>query len=218
MSKLLQELKAVGVKPDIQIYKIGPEVIEAFVAKLIILMGGNPKDIQTIVVGNDKKKLKVAALLETDSKIFRPDEPEKPLALLGRPSDDIQISSMAINTLASLGFVYTSDEHEKEVQLYKVTEYKKNVEIELSADVVMAIITDSNYCDEFFAVDAVEEVVRKKKHDKKKFKGKKKTVVFAKVQCSFHTDGGYSPDQVSRWNNGPVEVEDLDDDNDGDDD
>jgi len=201
---LLTELqKSVSVSPDLEVFKIGPEIIEDFIGKIVVVMGGRPADIQNVDISQEKKKLRIVALLDRDSDIFcRHHENSGGLSLLGHSSEEVELIDIAAQTLKHLGYSYMESKNgNREVPLYTITEYRKYVEIEFNAEVTMAIITNSNFDDEFFNVDANEEVVYKekdqRKYDSHKFKAKKRTVVFTKVGRSFlGKDQGYNPQQV----------------------
>lgn len=215
MNKYTEQLCA-NIKPDIESYKIGPEVFEEFLGKLTIMMGGKPQDIDCITISNDKKKLRISVALNKDSGVFCEEPGEQSLTLLGGATKDNQVSSAAAKVLKALGFVYTSSENERDVYMYRVTEHKKTTEIELNPEILVAILIDTNYYDNNFIVDAVDEVVKKRQHDKNKFKGKKRTITFARVQCTYDNTG-YNPEQVNRWQNGYTTVEDCDCDEEDDD-
>lgn len=203
--QILNELKGTVSTPDQEIFKIGPEVIEEFLSKALVVMGAKPGDIRNIKVSHEKKKLKLLVDVDKDSNLFcQPGDDQEVLglALLGRPSEEIRLTDQAESALRQLGFYYR-DEDNRDVYLVNLVEYKKYVELEFNSEVTMAIITDTNFLDEYFVIDAVEEVLIKNKKDKKKynshkFKGKKKTVVFTRVQRS-HDTGGFNAKQVIDW-------------------
>lgn len=216
MTDLLNQVKGVVSQPDQEIFKIGPEVIQDFIAKVIIMMGGSPDDIQNVQVGQDKKRLRILATVEKDSKIFVCDDEKRAhrgLTLMGASEvrEGVELTQEAKDTLEQLGYSYIDDDDRK-VLMVDVTDYKKGVEIEFNAEVTMAIITDSNFSDPYFVVDAIEEVLKKKKHNSHKFKGKKRTIVFARVQRAAKGDEeGFHPDQVTDWKTGESSDDDDDD-------
>lgn len=215
MNKTLEAVVGLERTPDQEIFKIGPEVVKDFIAKVIVLMGGAPSDIKNIEVGQDKKRLRILAMLDKESSVFCGQEPDAGggLLLMGgqaKNDDDFELTRQAKTTLCDLGYSYEDDD-ERVTYMVSVTEYKKGVEIEFNTEVTLAIITDSDFSDEFFTVDAVEEVVRKKKHNSYKFKDKKKTLIFARVQRSFRGDAqGFEPGQVTNWKTGTADDEDDD--------
>jgi len=222
-ANVLDRVRGMASQPDQEIFKIGPEVIQDFIGRVVIMMGGTPEDIKDIKVGQDKKRLRILAILEKDSAVFVSNE-ERPgvqsgLALMGAAEirDDAELTEEAKQVLRELGYSYR-DENNREVLLVDVTEYKKGVEIEFNAEVTMAIITDSDFSDKYFIVDAVEEVLKKKKYNSYKFKDKKQTIVFARVQRSFKgNEQGFDPEQVTDWKTAET-YEDDDEDDDYDDD
>lgn len=206
--QILNELRGTVSIPDQEIFKIGPEVIEEFLSKALVVMGAKPGDIRNIKVSHEKKKLKLLVDVDKDSRLFcQPGESNEVLglALLGRPSEEINLTDQAESALRQLGFYYR-DEDNRDVYLVNLVEYKKYVELEFNAEVTLAIISDSNFLDEYFIVDGIEEVIikskkEKKKYDSHKFKGKKQTVVFCKLQRSYGTSG-FHPNQVIQWKTG----------------
>jgi hypothetical protein len=216
MSEVLNSLKGLDQNPDQEIFKIGPEIIENFIGKAIVVMGGSPHEIQSIDISQDKKRLRILALVEKDSKLFSNCEPGEPkimnLSIMGADyvNQDYSLTDYAKDIIEQLGYIY-EDDFSRKVPLVSITEYKKYIEIEFNAEVTMAIITDSNFADKFFVVDASEEVVQKKRYESHKFKGKKKTVTFAKVYRSFRgNQQGFVPIQVIEWKNG-IDADDDDD-------
>jgi len=219
MSELLDQVRGVA-KPDLEVFKVGPEVIQDFIAKVVIMMGGAPDDIQNIQIGQDKKRLRILAILDKDSDVFDCGDNRTTayggLTLAGAAEirDRSELTDDAKRVLEELGYSYV-DEDGRKVLMVSVTEYKKGVEIEFNAEVTMAIITDSDFSDPHFIVDASEEVLRKKKYDSHKFKDKKKTIIFAKIQRSAKGDNqGFSPEQVTDWKS--AEYVDVDEDDDDD--
>jgi len=218
MSYLSELQKSIAVNPDLEIFKVGPEIIEDFIGKLIIVMGGKIPDIQNVNIGQDKKKIRILALIDKNSDIFcKQNERSGGLSLLGNSSTEIELAQESIEILKGIGYYYVeSEDDDRDVPMFTVTEYRKYIEIEFNAEVTMALITNSNFGDEYFIVDAIEEVVNKKREQKRysshKFKGKKKTVVFARVQRSyFGVRQGYDPKQISDWKLGIADDEDGDD-------
>jgi hypothetical protein len=214
MSKLLGQIKGAVAQPDQEIFKVGPDVVQDFIGKLIIMMGGTPDDIQNVQVTQDKKRLRILAMIEKESDIFVQEEDNRRihggLTLMGAAEvqDGAELTATAKGVLEEVGYTYR-DEDGRKVSMVAVTEYKKGVEIEFNAEVTLAIITDSDFSDRFFIVDAVEEVLKKKKHNSHKFKDKKKTVVFAKVQRSALGNAqGFDPEQVADWKSNSDEDED----------
>jgi hypothetical protein len=205
MSKILESIKGVVSQPDQEIFKIGPDVIQDFIGKIIITMGGTPDDIENVQVGQDKKRLRILAMINKDSDIFACEEDNRKvhggLTLMGAAEvqENTELTPIARTILEEIGYSYTDDDDRK-VLMITITEYKKGIEIEFNTEVTMAIITDSDFSDRYFIVDAAEEVFKKKKHDSHKFKDKKKMIVFAKVQRSaLGNQQGFDPDQVSDW-------------------
>jgi hypothetical protein len=214
MSKLLGQIKGAVAQPDQEIFKVGPDVVQDFIGKLIIMMGGTPDDIQNVQVTQDKKRLRILAMIEKESDIFVQEEDNRRihggLTLMGAAEvqEGAELTATAKGVLEEVGYTYR-DEDGRKVSMVAVTEYKKGVEIEFNAEVTLAIITDSDFSDRFFIVDAVEEVLKKKKHNSHKFKDKKKTVVFAKVQRSALGNAqGFDPEQVADWKSNSDEDED----------
>jgi hypothetical protein len=214
MSKLLGQIKGAVAQPDQEIFKVGPDVVQDFIGKLIIMMGGTPDDIQNVQVTQDKKRLRILAMIEKESDIFVQEEDNRRihggLTLMGAAEvqEGAELTATAKGVLEEVGYTYR-DEDGRKVSMVAVTEYKKGVEIEFNAEVTLAIITDSDFSDRFFIVDAVEEVLKKKKHNSHKFKDKKKTVVFAKVQRSALGNAqGFDPEQVADWRSNSDEDED----------
>jgi len=203
---ILDSIKGDVRQPDQEIFKIGPDIIQDFIGKVIVTMGGHPDDIDNVQVGQDKKRLRILAMIKKDSDIFDCEKNNRQayggLTLMGASEqhDDAELTQDARAALEELGYCYTDADSERKVALFKVTEYKKGIEIEFNAEITMAIITDSDFSDKFFIVDAVEEVFKKKKHSSHKFKGKKNVIVFARVQRSALGDQqGFAAEQVSDW-------------------
>lgn len=216
MSKILNQLKGVISQPDQEIFKIGPDVIQDFIGKVIVTMGGHPDDIENVQVGQDKKRLRILAMINKDSRVFECNDNRQAyggLTLMGAAEvrEGAELTCDAKDVLEEIGYSYNDEDDNRRIMLVTVTEFKKGIEIEFNAEVTMAIITDSDFSDKFFIVDAVEEVFKKKKHNSHKFKDKKKTIVFAKVQRSAKADQGFDPDQVRDWK---TDSEDEDDDDD----
>ncbi len=205
--EFLKDLQS-GIKPDIQTFKIGPEQIAKTVEKICVFMGGTPADISNIKVENEKKNVSIIATISRHSDIFAAEKADDGLTLWGGSGEPkAKMSKYARDVLETLGFAYHSNEDNKTVKLYNVTEGKKKFEIQFNTEVMMAIITNCNYSDTNFIVDAVEEVVHKRKYDKKKYKGKKQTIIFTKVEASAG-NAPYNPSQVSLWHNKSLDSND----------
>lgn len=202
MSNLVKDLIS-SAKPNVEMFKLGPEVITDFVGKFVVTMGGRPTDIKSVEITDDKKKLVISVNIEKDSALFKPAPQASGLTLLGGAAtyEGGELSPKALAALKELGFRYTNTDKGREVSLYSIEKNKKSFELTLDSELVMAIITNSNYIDPYLFVDASEEVVRRKDYDSKKFKGKKSTVVFAKVQRTYGGTG-FDPKQVADRHNG----------------
>jgi len=218
MGDVLDQLKGSVSQPDIEIFKIGPEAVDEFISRLLVVMGAMPNDIRHIMVTHERKKLRIAAVIDKDSEIFsREEEFHSNLSLLGfNQSKELTMNRKAKMALREFGYYYQPDEDEDDgdrgIYLVTLAKSKKSVEIEFDTEVTMAIITNSDFTDQYFSIDASEEVVYKKKYERKKFKGKKKTAVFARVYRSYQADGFYDPEQVQRFHTGePLDDEDDDD-------
>lgn len=209
MSNTLNALKDVVVTPDQDVFKIGPEQIEELVGRIIVMMGASGKDIDNIQVGQSKKHLRICAMVSKKSDIFSTDcddneqEEGESIFTMFRAqtsSDEVTLSRRAKDVIEELGFTYR-DEDDRQVCMVDITEYKKGVELQFNADVLMAILTDTDYTDPHFVVDASEEAIQKKKHNSHKFKGKKKMIVFAIVRRTHKVEGaeGFHPIQVQDW-------------------
>jgi hypothetical protein len=216
MSKNLAAVKGLVTQPDQEVFKVGPDVIQDFIGKVIIIMGGSPDDIENIQVAQDKKRLRILAMIDKESNIFACDEDNRQthggLTLMGASEvqDNTELTATAKAALEDIGYSYR-DADDRRVSLVTVVEYKKGIELEFDSQITMAIITDTDYSDKNFIVDAVEEVFKKKKHNSHKFKDKKKTIVFAKVYRAVGDDKvGFDPEQVADWKENSNEDDDDD--------
>lgn len=218
ISSALDEIKGVVTQPDGEVFKIDPGVIQDYVSKLLVIMGAGIEDIKNISVSEERKKLRIVAIVDRDSAVFNDeDEDLGGLSLLGSTQDDYPFSKQAKAVLREAGFFYHKYDEDgdaaDDVFAVGIEKTKKNYELSFDPEIAMAIITDTDFLDPYFAVDAVEEVVAKKKHSRKKFKGKKRTVVLARVFRSAQTeDEGFDAGQVIEYNSDQVADDDDEDD------
>lgn len=212
MSNLLSQLVTSVPTPEYEVFKIGPDAISELISKLLVAMGATPTDIEHVEVLKDKSNLKIRATVVEESNIFASQaHPRTGLALLGafESHSSTELCEQAKDALKEVGLAYRN-QNGRMVYLVTIEEVKHSIQLSFNPEVVLAILTDSNYADTHFTVDPSEEVVRKKKHSTYQFKGKKKVLVFAKVHRTVNA-GAFEPEQVGDWlSNG--EEEDGDDD------
>ena len=193
MENLLREISGC-VSPDVCKWKIGPEVITKTLGKLVVMMGGQPKDIKEIEILNDKKSLRIKMKILTKSGVFtgtreiaQDDDIDGVSPLFSnkgvkrKSSDDISEYARAV--LKSIGFIYTSSKG-NEIDMYSVESYKKKYAIiEFNQEILMCIICDTDYTDRYLNIVAEDiPVYKEAKGDKRR--SSKTIVTFAMVTAS----------------------------------